>query len=405
MSTVRLGIPIGRIYDYRHLAPIIDAALGRGWQVTCWHRFDSEAEQDLIPTYANGQTEIIAIEDFKELETLAEQVDCVIAGAPPAYYGIEKTKPWVHVQRALDSFLANREIANFLTADLFCAYTSDWVDWYVQFLENSGQALSVGTQAQLEAISVPVGFPELDVLPQLDESQVRAELGIPADRPVVLFLPSDACGRLQPTVYCQYIFTVSSRLKQLWKFKNHLRWEYLPYIWRGWNYKNLIARVRHFATNQNAVMAVKARSKYPLLAEETAAADQVFYDVSFYPATILKLLKIADLAVGFNSVVATEALAAAVPYVEVRLPDRDTAVLYTELQHNFSDLWDAPGAVTRVPLASFLQNFARQQFGDFGFDEAARQRYLDRFVGPLDGQASQRVLDAVQERLLTEAKG
>ena len=60
MGTVRLGIPIGRVYDYRHLAPIIDAALGRGWQVTCWHRFDSENSPELVPTYANGRKEIVA---------------------------------------------------------------------------------------------------------------------------------------------------------------------------------------------------------------------------------------------------------------------------------------------------------------------------------------------------------
>ncbi|MBW1713856.1 MAG: hypothetical protein JRJ59_11980, partial [Deltaproteobacteria bacterium] len=130
---MKLGVIIDRINYYRYLGPIVEAALGRGWEVICWH-FEGGPQQggkanqrpsaNPAPTYLSGRPRIVDFFDFQELSGLTSGVEATVTLLGPLAYGIEPRSKWGTIQHGFDSFQSGWE--HLLSADLNFIYSDYW---------------------------------------------------------------------------------------------------------------------------------------------------------------------------------------------------------------------------------------------------------------------------------------
>lgn len=385
-------------HNYRLLGPVVEAAARRGWQVTCWHYAPENAATDLadiFPPEIAARLRKIAFAHFDELEALTGQVDGVITLWAPARFEVRPHTPWLVLQRTLDIF---PDVNTFLSADATCIFSPYWIEFYLRYRQECGEAISAEAEAEIRRRCVVTGFAEMDVAFKLDLQEIRRRWGVPPDKKVVVYLTCDACSHWKLSKFCEYVYGLPNFIKQLWKFRLHRQWRYLPHIFKGWHDKNLVKRVRRFCDDNNAFMIAKGRQKYEILDYEEQAADLAVMDKSVYPPTILEVLAIADLAIGFYSSTAVEAAALRVPFLNIDLQDEErlqsNTAMQTLLMGKDTLLWNTPGCAHYMTLPQFFGQFHRKKLADFALEEAAWQRYTQKYLGVIDGKASERVLDA-----------
>jgi hypothetical protein len=244
-----------------------------------------------------------------------------------------------------------------------------------------------------------VGIPEMDQCHWIDTQAVRARLGLERGRPLVLYIPFPFASNPR-TFWVREVYGRSSALWSRLAIALAGRREYASHVARRWNDRSVVAAVRAFCDRNGAALIVKARAKDPVPRYLARAADRVFYDASYYPATILELMKASSLCLHFFSTVAYEAAYAEVPSVCIA-PHADDLGFPGSWQAWFLNLdmggsFNFPGVVYPRRLGEFLDGFATTRLADYPLDPVARSQYIEKFIGFDDGKSSDRVLDAVQ---------
>src|SRR5262249_34679142 len=143
--------------------------------------------------------------------------------------------------------------------------------------------------------------------------------------------------------------------------------------------------LRAFCDGNGALLVVKSRLKDPVSRHTAARADRVFYDESYYPATILELLSIASLCVHFFSSTAYESVFLGVPSLCITPRDEDIGLpaVWMELLNNTREggVFNFPGASYHLSLPELFEDLPRRSLKDFPVDPTARARFLETFVG------------------------
>src|SRR5262245_22068413 len=190
---MRLAILIHRKNYYRLLGPVVDEALRRGHVVECWHDWggarDSVKEfPDVAPAFRSGAPEVMTFSGARDLveRWRADPPDVVVSIDPPdpEVHAAAKTR-WVWLQYGADIVmleiagpgLTARGIAD---ADSVALYSEHWMREIERWVPEAGEGLAGKAEA--------VGAPELDALAAIDRDEVRGRLGLPSDRPIVLYL-------------------------------------------------------------------------------------------------------------------------------------------------------------------------------------------------------------------------
>jgi len=259
----------------------------------------------------------------------------------------------------------------------------------------------IGDELGLKA--TVVGAPELDAVHGIDRDEVRRRLGLPADQPIVLYLPFPLRSNMA-TTWLRHVYTPSTRIEQGMRMLLADAREYWPHVVNGWNDRRLVEAVRRFCDRNGAMLVMKARRKDPLPRYAERLADRAFYDPSHYPPTILELLSVASLCVHFYSTTALEAAYCGVPSLclapaEDELGPRSRGFGFI---HNgdLDGIYNTPGVSYWRPLTAAFDGLDRWQLSDFPLDANARRSYVERFLGFDDGRSSARLLDDVLEPAL-----
>lgn len=415
---MRIGVVIERLPYYRLVGPIIDEALRRGWPVECWHDYGqaitgTKAYQfpavSAAPTFQHGTPVFRTYHAASGFDALvaAGSVDAVLSFRylhRSSETAIRRAPLSIGLQDLCDSIYHNG-LRGLLAYDLVSMHTPWWLDWTVSYLAAEG---SFGDKDdEIDGLAhrfKAVGFPELDQRSLIEGEVVRRELGIDSGRPVVVLLPFP--GAAHPGAFWpNKIFLEPSRLKQAAGVVLRRRFEYAGHVWRGWNDAKLVASLRTFCDRHHAVLIVKSRLKTPVPDYLREAADITLNDESYYPASILKALRIADLCISFCSGAVVEAVACGVPHVclTFSLDDYSRGAGNTDeltVNRHFYDLsegglFNFKGASTAMSIPEAIVSLREMSLTDFVLDDAARAQYVARYCGPDDDHSSGRLLDAV----------
>ncbi len=398
---MRLAFLILRKNYYRLLGPVVEEALSRGHAVECWHdrsgpRRGAKASEfpDSAPAFRSGSPRVL---DYQGPVALAERwrldpPDAVVSIDPPDPEVRSATKArWFWLQYAAD-ILFQQTPAGVLDADAVGLYSAYWMGRVEERFPDSGIGPELGKKA------IVVGAPELDAVRSIDGDEVRRRLGLPPERPIVLYLPFPLRSNI-PTAWLRHVHTPSTRLEQGARTLLARRWEYWPHVKNGWNDRRVVEAARTFCDRHGALLVMKARVKDPVPWYAARLADRVFYDLSHHPPTILDLLSIASLCIHFYSTAVMEAASCGVP--SLCLAPREEELGPGSFGFGFvhngepGGLYNAPGVAYWRPLCSAFDGLSRWGLGDFPLLAEARRRYVERFLGFDDGRAAGRLLDAL----------
>jgi hypothetical protein len=402
---MRLAFLILRKNYYRLLAPVVDAALARGWEVECWHDWShprrggkSSEFPNAVPSFRHGAPRVRNFMGMGELAARfgAEGPDAVISLDPPfaAVRGATKAR-WIWLQYSTD-IVCYPTARGLLDVDAVGAYSPYWRQ---KLDERYGPE---GSPGEVRGKTVPVGVPELDAVKLIDPVDVRRRLGLDQRRPVVVYLPFPLSSNPQ-TFWLQHVYAPRSRASRALRVLLARRPEYWPYVQADACDRRMVEAVRAFCDREGAALVMKTRAKDPIPGYARPLADRVIYDPSLYPATILELLSVAALCVHFYSTAVFEAVYAGVPSLclapeaaDMGLPD-----LLHDLVHNGKPggIYNWPGAAHWQPLAEAFEGLARWRLGDFTMAREARREYVEHFLGFGDGRSSERLLDLATVRV------
>jgi hypothetical protein len=415
---VKIAVPVFRNTQYRVSAPVIEAALARGWEVECCHDYshprtgtkgDLFPGVDLAPRFRSGQPTFSVFQGQADLRTRLADMNAVAAvgtHALPAATGRLDPVPgvrWVCQQYRLDSMVVQSP-ESLLGCDLLAWYSSWWHEWGGAYYASEGLIADRDVYLrQAAARTVFVGLPELDAVPLIDGDEVRRRWGVPPKQPVVVLFPfPQGVGRA--TFWPKRICAEPSRLRQLGHIALSRRFEYLRDVINGWNDPNIVNAIRRFCDRNGAYLLVKSRTKTPIPAYTRAVADRCVYDEGFYPATVLEALSIASLSIGYYSTSVFESIALGVPSLCVTY----TAGDYLEENAGHFLRFYTPeeggpfqfrGVSTAASIPEALDLLSSRTLSDFAMDPRARQRYVERFLCHTSGNSGARTIDAVEQLL------
>lgn len=405
MSPLKLVFVIERKNYYRVLGPVVDAALRRGVAVECWHdwaqpRWGTKASEfpDWTPTFRFGVPAVTSYQGPADMlqRLAAAPPDAVVALRPPPA-GFRRGARWIGLQymtNLIDLF----GVEGFRASDGIAGYSRFWLDQALDYLGAAG-SLDDAAAGEMAARFAVTGVPEMDVVEAIDAEEVRRRLGLPADRPVVLYLPYPVKSN-PPTFWLRHVYGPSNRLRRALAVAAARQRRYWPHIARDWHDRRLVETVRRFCDANDAVLIVKSREKDPVPRHTARVADRVLYDPCHYPPTILELLSVASLCVHFFSSAAYEAVFMGVPSLCLAPEGADMGLssLWTrELFHaREGGSYNVPGASYALSLPAAYDTLADRSLKDFPLDPIARAQYVRTFLGFDDTRSSERVLDLVQ---------
>jgi len=415
---MKLAFIVERNAHFKLYAPVIEAALQRGWEVECWLRLAKHSRGlkaylnptlNDVPTFRQDSVTVRRYVDRHNcLELIAESsVNAVISIYPRHFYFSEPTPNcrFVTLQVGLDMFV-NSGPDSLASSDLLCLYTPFWVDWAASYYTASDQCDPQRFRRLLQGKVVYTGFPQLDVFAQIDPTTVRRRWGIPLEQPVVLLLPITLANK--PGAWPRF-FAARGHLRQTIELvigglleDRNLIGQYRSWITSGWNDHSLTEALYRFCDHNGAYLIAKGRLKDPIRPHLLAAADKSLYDDAYYPATVLEAMSIADLCIHFYSTAALEACYAGVYGLCVHRPSprvkaRAEAPIYHQLwRTNWpGSAYNYKGVNRWMTIPQVITELPRMSLADFRLDPDARTEYLQEYVGPADGNASRRVLNAI----------
>lgn len=251
---------------------------------------------------------------------------------------------------------------------------------------------------------VAVGSPTFDQLADIHRPAARAELNLPADRPVVVF-PAPV---LSPVTTWRWVVwreaALRTRLKRAFTAR---RLHYLPDILSGPPFEHCVAAVREFCDRHNALLVVKSRLKQDDPSYLVDAAD-LYLEGSheeYYPVfTVYKLLAAADLVISAQSMSLVEAVAAGVPAINIHMPYHEIAETDSPIYRRYLDillgsapnsLMNTPGCLWSHSWRTFPRWLAGKNLADFSLQPEAARAYQRGYLGMEDVPSSQRVLNAI----------
>ena len=400
---MQIAFIIRRKNYYRLLGPAVEEGLRRGWRVECWHdwsqpRGGAKGSEfpDAAPAMVAGAAKVRSFDGFEDLAARfrAEPPDVVVTlDAPDGRVRSASDARWLWLQYGAD-ILFEPTPQGFFDADAVGGYSACWRERLEARYQDADAASEIRAKMRV------TGMPELDAVRRIDPDEVRARLGLPRDRPIVLYLSFPLASN-PPTFWLRSIFRPSTRLGMAARTLLAGRWDHWTDVRRGWNDRCLVEAVRAFCNRAGAALVMKSRLKDPIPRYARRRADRAFYDLSHYPPTILELLSVATLCIHAYSTTVLEAAYSGVP--SLCLAPTDAAMgqarFASELVHNLEPGWiyNWPGVAYGASLGDAYGGLARWTLDDFPFEAAARRAYVERFLGFDDGGSSARLLDLARE--------
>ena len=411
----RVGFLIDSLTYFKLFGPVIEEALRSGLDVHLLLRDLPQVRKGpkgyqwpdpaKIPAFSGGEPRVHQWRSDESLLTVCEGegLEAVFSvWLFPRDYALcralrARGVRWVALQHGTEYLV--QPAPTLLGPDATCMFSSFWIDRAVDLLGPSlkAEAAEGASVETLRAKLEVTGAPELDALKRLDPLAIRRKYSIPADRPVVVWLPHDY-HRDDP--WEMLVFRRNWHPRAILDAVRGRRWDLLSGLFDGETHAQLVQSLRAFCDRNGAFLVVKSRIKDRPSTWDRGVADLFTFDVGYHPPTILEILAVADLCVHVLSVVVMETAFAGVPSLCLVPPPESSFISnpntgWRRTSDDFlgpETLWNFPGVSSVLSIRDAVKRLPAMRLEEFGMDPLRREEYVRRFVGPADGRSAARVL-------------
>lgn len=301
--------------------------------------------------------------------------------------------------------------------DGFLCFSQYWIDGMI---EEFKKLLNLTQEDVLEIRNKAhvVGMPELDQIKMLNKHSILEKYRLPATKKKIIFFDPVVNITHIPNFFHKYYFCLSGsmRKKAARIIKNLMKdarssptiwWKfpiYMQRILKGGqkisNYETLFLKLKRFCGEHDYLLICKSREKNNDPDFVKSGCDYYTYDSGYMPFTLLELLFISDLYIGFNSTAAMEAVYCNLPVIlfqvfptEYQFDDYGGNVYqFIERSLTTRGEWlNYPGVNQVYPWnrdeAPFLDSIE-----GLTIEPQNREDYITKFLGFNDTQSSNRIL-------------
>jgi hypothetical protein len=373
---------------------LIDEALRQGDRVLLLHRDSPSdhwgekayqwADPAAVPRFLHGQPDASQFTDAASFYTIcqAQGVDAIVTlwtyGDTAVCEQLrDEGVAWIALQHAHEFHVFPAEMV--LRADVLCMFSEWWIELVERYFPDVPRARS---REHIRA----TGWPQLDSMSLVDRAAVRKRLGVPDGAPIVTLATYKQHAY---DAWEQLVFRSRDRLVAGARVLLHGRPRLLGTVRSGVLYADLLRSIRSFCDRNGAFFLSKARGKDRPPELELKLADASALDESYYPATIMEVVAVTDVSIGFFSTSTLESVFAGA-YSLCPVPPRESAWLNEPMSARFRELardevgrslWDYPGLVEQRTFDDFVWALPHARLADMRPDSRARQEYIDRFLG------------------------
>jgi len=443
---------IGRHNFYKYLSSIIEEGIIRGHTIECWCDYTQERKGMkgyLFPSFEKSPffdcghknlkfqkiTEEKSFEQLLKEKKVKNNVDYFI-GLHQINVKLDKSiltylsGKWCIIMHGIDSFyeVLSLPFVNkykykkyfFVYSDYFFQFGLDWINEFypkktLYFKKEDTEVKPIGSSI--------IG--NKNKLSNIDKGKLRKKYGISDKKNIVLYLPFtvdekwhieendaflDAYSRIYYSKlkslkrrkikisYKEYLKVIFQNITFIIKIFQHV--ESRKYFLNRWNEPKVFEAVRKFCIKNNLLLVVKPRIKYEVTDYVRNYADIFIIDdeKKQYPSILQELFSIADLTIGYFSLAVLESVSFGVPYLNIessKLEFRDQA--HRSLFPNDEDsMFNFKSIVHNLSTSKMISDFGKMSIKDFKMEPKDRKKYMDKFVGPVDGTAAKRFYDYLE---------
>ncbi len=169
-------------------------------------------------------------------------------------------------------------------------------------------------------------------------------------------------------------------------------------ILRGPSYKKLFLELKKWCHAQNALLIVKSRAKHdePDFVQQNADLFLVDGD-NYFPTVTLRMLAVADVLISIWSTAVIEAAQMGVFNITIQPPAMSMPNDSPANRFLSPRLFEHPGVTTCVNYKDVSRFLSSHSLNDLQINGAERSAYLEKFSGPLDNHASDRIVDHLKK--------
>lgn len=439
MRKLKIAFHIPRMNWYRVLSPLINEAIERGHKVECWHQIGAKSlgencpNREKMPDFKLGVPVII---DYNNPEDIIRVVserspDVIIDAYPPRYPAMLRDrnvclqKPyWLLVDLPpSDVIMEIKNDDQLYACDGFAICNDFYLNASIRYGMQCKTTLLSDVQSQVKELgedaakwvkshfmyqfkdsqvqyirkkSIIVGNPSFDDYSKLDRASIRRRLKISAEQKVIVLLPFPFGYDI--TASWEQLYVRGSLLSRLIWIVQNKRFDCMKLLLTSPSNKTLLAALRRFAENNDALLVAKIRHSRIPAPELKQNCHMLFGDEGYYPHTAVELFAIADLVVGHYSFGSIEAAALGTPFLNVDIPGFPKKY-YCDTRTSIKNCDPWPGVVWSMGVSEARDTLPLKTLQEFQIRQDQREEYLRKFASWPLGGASARILDCLEVKL------
>lgn len=305
------------------------------------------------------------------------------------------------LQHYYDIMLLGKDLSN---TDVVYSYSKSWEKWWKEYIVSHNSVPESSRDDLFKEIDnkiIVVGFPEVDQTVTFKDKPIRRKYNIPENKKIVLLLPFPVFS----SVWINSVYKPQPALLKKMKLLWYRALEYLPDVQKGIDDFEVTKAIRAFCDKNDALLLVKGRIKNPVPRYVRAMADKVLFDECFHPFISLELLFIANLSISFCSMTVMESVLTQTP--SICLIPRDGALwqayedlgLMDDFRLKQASCYNFEGVVYNESVENLILSFEKKTFADYRLHGENRKKYIEKFLGFDDCQASKRIYEDLCRRL------
>jgi hypothetical protein len=178
--------------------------------------------------------------------------------------------------------------------------------------------------------------------------------------------------------------------------------EALNWLIRRWNEPQVIKEVKKFCDNNDLILIVKPRLKFPYVGQVYKSSRVVIdndFDTQYNPSLLQELFSISDLVIGYQSTTVLESVLNNTPYLNIEPPpsnlNNDEARLFFH-SCDEGEMYNYNGVVKSMKIPELISNLNHMSLSDFKFNAQEKSKYKEKYLGEEDSNSSENLINYLE---------